>query len=252
MGGGGGIGGVLQSVGNVATLGMIPGMNGGSSGGGGGGGGIYMPMPTNPGYNSEIDPATGQMKAGLQSTWQGVTPDQSGLTAYQNMATGTGPTAQAQAQLAQQQLNNQQQQSSAQAAGAGSLASAQDQLASKYGLSSGAQQNLATQNMRNTQNALQGVGAQNATAINTIGANDAATRNQFLQGLPAAQNANTSLQMQNQQNNTANQQYNATNAINQNTGQNAYNLQNYMTQMSNWGNNQNANSMQNQGSGGKK
>lgn len=248
--GGSGIGSTVGAV-----FGGIPGMIIGNKLGPQSGGqsqvGGYEVAPSDPTFTSDLNP-DGSLKSQYSANWNNVTADPSGLNAYTQMALGTGPTAQAQAQLVQQGLAQQQQMQGVQQQGDAQNAAAQNSLAQKYGLSSGSQASLAKANMRNQMTGQQNVGAQGAQARALIGANDAANRNQFLQGLPGQENAAAQTQMQNEGMGLQAQEANNTNAL---AGLNAQNQNNqlvYQQQMAAYGANKNADSMANQGSGGKK
>ncbi len=266
MGGGGGInfgggaigstlgGMVMGPVGSVAggLAGGMPGMFGGG-GGGPGSYGTYMPMPERPDWGSNLDDKTGLLKSNLTTQWgPDVTSDQRGMDAYRNMALGTGPSPWASAQLDKQKLDEQGLNQSAQEQNASAGAQARSGLASKYGLSSGANASLAKQQMRDQAKALQNVGFQGAQARAGIGAQDATNRQGFLQGLPGQDLAQANLAMQNKTGNLQQQQYNIGNALNETTQKRAADLNAYNQQMSVYGANKNANAMQAQGNGGKK
>lgn len=243
-----GIGNVVSGVGKG-----IGGILGANQGGGGGGSGIYMAQPTRPDWASNLDPNTGLLKSNLTTQWgPDVTSDQRGIDAYRDMALGTGASPWAQAQLASQKLDEQGLSQAAQQQNASAGAQARSGLASKYGLSSGANTSLAKQQMKNNAMALQNVGFQGAQARAGIGAQDAANRQGFLQGLPGQDLAQANLAMQNKTGNLANQQYNINNAVNETNAKRAADLNAYNQQMAAYGSNQNANAMQAQGSGGKK
>ncbi len=191
-----------------------------------------------PGYQK----ASGLLNENLQSKFN---PDMQGMEAYRARALGTGPSAWAQQALGKQGLEEQGLKNSAQAQGASAQSQARSSLASKYGLSPAAQQRLALQGQRDQMGSLQNVGFQGAKTRADIGVQDEATKNQFLQNLPGQE-----LNLANA--NTANQQFNIGQAVNQNNAQNLFNINKYNENMKAWAAGKTADAQGNSGGGGKK
>lgn len=242
----GGIGSAISNgAGNAAkAVGGLPLALISGTGGGGNGGyqSQYFAQPDRPDWSSNLDPGTGLLKNSLQSQFN---PDSSGMNAYKDFALGTGPSPWASAQLQNQGLQEQGLKNSTQNQNASANAQAESSLASKYGLSQGARERLATQSQRNNMMGLQNVGFQGAQARAGIGAQDAQNRQGFLANLPGLQNQQAGMQ-------TANQQYNIGNAINETNAKRANDLNTYNQQMQAWAANKSGDAMRQSGSGGKK
>lgn len=208
-------------------------------------------MPVRPDWQSNLDPATGNLKDQYKLNWgDNVTSDQRGLDAYRNMALGTGASPWAQEQLKSQALNEQGLNQAAKEQNASSGAQARSALASKYGLSSGANTSLARQQMKDQATSLQNVGFQGAQARAGIGAQDAANRQNFLQGLPGQDLAQANLAMQNKQGNLEVGEFNIGNTLNETQNKRAADLAAYNAQMQTYGAAKSADAMRNSGSGG--
>lgn len=209
--------------------------------------------PTAPTYQFWQNPDTGVLQDQFQQKYgSDITPDTTAINKLQENALSTGPSSWAQAQSAAQKLQTKGLFDQAQQQGASANASAQNSLASKFGLSKAAQERLAVQNQRNTQGALQNVGFQGAQAQAAIGAQDAANKQNMLSNLPGQQNSLAQLQLANRQASLGQGNINIANSLNQNALQNASKLENYKQQMAAWGADKNADSMQAQSGGGKK
>lgn len=249
MAGGGGIGGIVNTVVNpISAL-----FGGGQNSGGGASSNTAGIMPTRPEFNSLVDPATGLMKSQYINPYgSDITPDKTALNALQANSLSTAPSSWANAQNAQADLQNQGLKNSTQNQNASANAQAQSSLASKFGLSPAAQARLASQNMKAGQAGLQNVGFQGAQAKAAIGAQDATNKQNQLMAIPGMQNADAASQLANRQASLTQQNLNTGNAINQVTLKNAADLNTYNQQMAVYGANKNSDAMRNQGSSGKK
>lgn len=243
MSGGGGIGGAIGGA-IAGPMGIIPGAVAGNNWGqittgqlgvGGQGPMWYLPEPERPEFKSLIDPATGLLKDQYN-----VKLDERGLNAFRDRALSQGPSAWQNLALEKQKLDESALKDSTLQQGSSAAAQARSALASRGGLSGGAAERLAKDQMRNQMSGLQNVGFQGQQARANIGLQDEQMKNQFLQALPGQELA--ALQPQ---------QFNIQNAINQNRDLNTANLSAYKDQMAAYGAKQQANAMRGTGGGGK-
>lgn len=225
---------------------------------GGGEGGVHFDQgaqPIRPDWISALsDPNTGQLKSGYQvQTTPDVNLDMSAANAIQQRAL-QAPGQSDWGNLMRQQAGIQQagQRSNLIQQNASDLANAKSTLAQQRGLSGGANERLATNNMRNQASGMQGLGNQAQNNLLNIGTQEAQQQNQAQQ--QAAQNAMQAGQFQQGQRafDTGVNQSNVNNALTQLTGQNAANLGAYQSQLQNWASAGQANAMSAGNNRGKK
>lgn len=243
------MGGQLGALAGFGGLGALAGqqLNGmfQPQGGGGNAGVDLGPAPTLPSYVSPLT-SSGALQSQYQlDPSQALAPVQGTLSALQQNATSTSPSAYARAASNVANTQNQNLLSQAQGQGAGQLAQGQNALASTVGLSPAAAERMATQTTRGTQNALQNVGFEGANTQNQITAQDLSQKQQELENLPGQEMSLANSQI------GANQ-YNIGNTLGQNQLANQANMNQYGIQMQNYGAAQNSNAILNQGTGGKK
>ncbi len=210
-------------------------------------------QPQRPTYNSLMDPTTGMLKDQYNTHWgSAITADQGDINAIRYKAMAQGPSAWAQMALQKQGAEETGAKSQAEQQSNSARSSAENQLASTYGLSPAAQERLAMQGSRDLMNSQQNVGLAGQQARAQIGMQDESTKNQLLTQLPQYDFANANLAMQNRQGDLSNQQFNIMGAQNENKYSNSQNMDAYNAQMQAWAASKQAEATRQSGGGGKK
>lgn len=222
----------------------------------GGGVGAFNagPEPTRPEFNSLLDPSTGLMKSQYQLKLGDVAgPNTEALNAYQQKALAApGQSQWEQFANKQAQLGAQGQKSALEQQAASAAAQARSNLASKYGLSSGARERIAKQGARDQMMGQQNIGANLAQQQAGIATKGEEMRNQMLGQLPGMQNQLVGTNLALEKAKLEPQQFNVGQAINQNALKNQADLSKYQEQMKSYAAKQAGQAMRESGSGGKK
>jgi len=185
-------------------------------------------------WQSQLD-ENGNIKPQYQLSWgQDVNPNTQAIEELRKRALATGPSAWSQLATQQQGLEEQGLKNATQRQASAAQAQARSSLASKYGLSSAAQERLAKSGMREQMAGLQNVGFQGAQARGNIGLQDEQMRQQMLTSLPGMENQLAQIGLQNKQGNLASQQFNIQNSINENNAKRLFDTNQYNEGMKAW------------------
>lgn len=166
--------------------------------------------------------------------------DSRGLDAFRERALSTGESPWAAMMKQQQEMQRQGALESADAQSAGASAQAMSSLASRGGLSGGAQLALARSGARDLMNAKQGINRQAMTNNMNVGIEDEKNRLLALQALPGMENQAFSIQ-------TDQDKYNITNALQQIGDKRTYDLDAWKKRMEVMASNKQAEATENAG-----
>lgn len=204
-------------------------------------------QPKRPEYQSLLDPKTGLMKEQYQLK-DDLKADTRGIEALRSRALGSGPSEAANRLTDVQRLEEAGLRDRFGNQSANAAAQARSSLASRQGLSAGASERLARQNMRDQMMGNQGIAQQGALSRANIGAQDEQQRLGILQQLPG-------MELQQLQPALANkriQETNINNALAENKATNAQGQASYEEQMKAFAANKQAEAIRNSGGGGGK
>lgn len=204
--------------------------------------------PMAPEFETLIDPATG--KLANQYQYQAQTLDPNSLVGYnmiKNMATQKGPSEWAQSANELANLNKQNAMDAASRQGAGALSQMRSNLGMRGGVSSGSQERLAGQSMRDILAQKQGAYRQNASDLLGISQKDAEIKNQML-----GQFAGMEGEIQKGNLGALNQasQYNLQNLLKEKDMQRMKTQEDYKSNLDKWASNKQAEATAKAGSGG--
>lgn len=192
----------------------------------------FGPEPTMPGFESQIDPATGLLKKPYQLEYgPEIKADQRGIEAFRNRALQEGPSAWQNLALKQQGLEEKSARENLAQQGASAAAQARSNLAMRGGLSGGAAERLAMNQARAGMAGQQQLGAQGAQARANLALQDEQMRNQFLSQLPQQDLAQANLAMQNRSGQLGVQEKNIAGALSDKQAQRQADLSKYQEQM---------------------
>lgn len=195
----------------------------------------YYGMPTAPGFTQGYDPSSMSMTDYLKTVY-----DPSGFNAFKDQATRVGPSAWANLATQDQGAQAAKTKSADASQANAQTAQAEDDLASRGGLSSGARERATIEGSKNYLSMSQGVEQQKNLNDLQIGMNDQQNKIQELSQLPGMEQQQAGM-WENAKNTDV------SNAVSANDKANSYNQNLYNTQMQAWGANQQANATANAG-----
>lgn len=195
----------------------------------------YYGQPSAPGFTQGYDPKTMSMTDYLQGVY-----DPSGFNAFKEQALRHGPSAWASLATQDQALQSAKARDQDASQANAQTAQAEDDLAARGGLSSGARERATIEGSKNYLSMAQGVQQQKNLNDMQIGMNDEQNRIQELSQLPGMEQSQAGM-WENAKNNDV------TNAISANDKANAFNQNLYNTQMQAWGAQKQAQATENAG-----
>lgn len=200
----------------------------------------YASQPKTPGFNPVYDPSSMAMLPGYEDY---IKKNSQGYNAFRAMALRNGPSNWANLAVTQQDMQGQDQRNKAIQATNSATAGAQDQLAMRGGLTSGARERTVEAGANNLTGSEQGIDRQTGLNKLQIGMNDEQNRMSELGQLPGME-SNRAGQWEGVRSND-----NA-NMMTENQAKNTYNQTLYGQQMSAWAAGQQANATAHSGKGG--
>lgn len=199
----------------------------------------YSSMPKTPGFTDVYDPSTMAMLPGYEDY---IKKNSQGYDAFRAMALRNGPSNWANLASTQQDMQGLDQKNKAVQVNNAATAGAQDQLAMRGGLTSGARERTVEAGANNLTGSEQGIERQTGLNKLQIGMNDEQNRMSELGQLPGMESSRAG-QWEGVRS-TDNQ-----NMMTENQAKNAYDQNNYNQQMTAWAAGQQASATANSGSG---